>query len=115
MTTEMKQKREELKSLSAGFKVLVKGGAIGSINEGLARYYAELGHKVLNSYSQWKEQGFQVKKGSKALLMWGEPKQLHKPDAQPKNEGEEEDKFFPLAYLFSNLQVERINSTNEAR
>lgn len=57
------QKREELKALSAPFKMLLKEGAIGSINEGLANYYASLGHTTLNSYKKWKEQGFQVKKG----------------------------------------------------
>lgn len=106
MNPEIKQKREELKALSAGFKILLKEGAIGSINEGLANYYAEQGHKILHSYRQWKEQGFQVKKGSKALLMWGEPVKK-KEDEQPLQNGEEKkEPFYPLAFLFSNLQVE---------
>jgi len=103
MSETMRAKREELKSLSAPFKLLLKEGAIGSINEGLANYYAEQGHTTLNSYRRWKELGFQVKKGSKALLMWGEPV-----DKKNKEQQQEEDKdpFFPLAYVFSNLQVE---------
>jgi hypothetical protein len=40
MHPEIQQKREELKALSAGFKILLKEGAIGSVNEGLANYYA---------------------------------------------------------------------------
>lgn len=108
MTEEMRAKREELKALSAGFKMLVKEGAIGSVNEGLANYYAEQGHTTLKSYKQWQEQGYQVKKGSKALLMWGEPVPLRNADKQPQTEDEKEEHFFPLAYLFSNLQVEPI-------
>lgn len=103
----MKIKREELKAISAGYKLLVKEGAIESVNEGLAMYYAELGHKVLKSYRRWKEEGFQVKKGSKALLMWGEPKAYRKNEEQQQTE-EKEEQFFPLAYVFSNLQVEPI-------
>jgi hypothetical protein len=115
MTQEFKQKREQLKSISSPFKILIKEGAIGSINEGLANYYREQGHLQLNSYKRWLEQGFQVKKGSSALLMWGEPKPINKgieiktPHTTPKKDGEE-DTFFPLAYVFSNLQVEPIET-----
>lgn len=111
MNEVIKQKREELKALSAGYKMLIKEGAIDSINEGLAMYYAELGHKVLKSYRRWREEGFQVKRGSKALLMWGEPKPIKKNGEQPtpkQPQEEKEDTFFPLAYVFSNLQVEPI-------
>lgn len=108
MNEQIKQKREELKALSAGFKILLKEGAIGSVNEGLANYYAEQGHKILHSYRQWKEQGFQVKKGSKALLMWGEPKKYGKQEEQQATEEENKETWFPLAYVFSNLQVEPL-------
>lgn len=117
------QKREELKALSAPFKMLLKEGAIGSINEGLANYYASLGHTTLNSYKKWKEQGFQVKKGSNALLFWGEPKPIAKgveiktPHTPPKKDAKEDEEttFFPLAYLFSNLQVEPLETANMKR
>lgn len=112
------QKREELKALSLPFKMLIKEGAIGSINEGLANYYASLGHTTLNSYNKWKEQGFQVKRDSKALLFWGEPKPIAKgveiktPHTPPKKDGKEDEgnTFFPLAYVFSNLQVEPLET-----
>lgn len=106
MNEAMKAKREELKALSAGFKLLLKEGAIGSINEGLASYYAEQGHTTLNSYRRWKELGFQVKKGAKALLLWGEPKRKEQPEPQPQQSEEKREPFYPLAYVFSNLQVE---------
>lgn len=107
MHPEVKQKREELKSLSAGYKMLIKEGAIDSVNEGLAMYYAEQGHTTLKSYRRWKEDGFQVKRGSKALLLWGQPKAYTK-ETTAKTEQEKEEQFFPVAYVFSNLQVEQI-------
>lgn len=112
MNENMKAKREELKAISAGFKMLVKEGAIDSINTGLTQYYAEQGNTTLKSYRQWRKEGYQVKKGSKALLLWGEPKPIHKPGQEPAQKpGQEpgqEETFFPLAYVFSNLHVQPI-------
>lgn len=108
MNPEIKQKREELKALSQGFKMLIKEGAINTVNEGLANFYAEQGHTTLNSYRRWKEAGFQVKKGSKALLLWGEPKAYGKQEEQQATEEENKETFFPLAFVFSNLQVEPL-------
>lgn len=108
MNDNIKQKREQLKAISTPFKLLIKEGAIGSINEGLANYYAEMGHTTLKSLKKWNEEGFKVKRGSQALLMWAEPKPINKKNEVIKNETNKEDEelFFPLAYLFSNLQVE---------
>ena len=107
MTDEMRAKRQALKDLSAAYSLLVKEGAIGTINEGLAMYYAEQGHTTLKSFKRWKEEGFMIKKGSKALLLWGEPKLLNKQPEENKKENEKEQTFFPVAYVFSNLQVEK--------
>lgn len=110
MTEEMKAKRQALKEISAPLLQLVKAGAIETINEGLSNMYAEQGHTELHSYLGWKKKGFQVKKGSKALLMWGEPKPIGKIEdkATATDEEQKEQNFFPLAYVFSNLQVEKI-------
>ena len=59
-----------------------------------------------NSFFEWKKQGFNVKKGEKAFLLWG------KPVRKEIKEGAEDEqtkkyKFFPLAYVFSNRQVEK--------
>lgn len=102
MTQNIKDKRQELKTLSQGFKILVKEGAINSINAGLITHYAKQGHTTLHSYRKWRQLGFQVKRGSKALMLWGEPK-LRKQEEQSE---ENEKSFFPVAYVFSNLQVE---------
>ncbi len=105
MENNIKDKREYLKSLSNGFKMLVKEGAIDSINTGLVQYYAEMGHSTIKSYRRWKKEGFQVKKGEKALLLWGEPKKLK---SSKKIDDKEDFDFFPIAYVFSNLQVMTI-------
>ena len=115
MKQEIKEKREALKALSAPFKMLLKEGAINSINEGLAGYYAEQGHTELHSFNQWKQNGYVVKKGSKALLFWGQPQDVRKNSGQdtqqqPQQDGEGKEQFYPLAYLFSNLQVEKMGT-----
>ena len=112
MTLEMKTKREELKGISRGLQNAVKNGVFSTVNAGLVAMYAEQGHTEINSYRQWKEKGFQVKRGSKALLLWGEPRNGGKQEKPEKKEGEETDefKFWPLAYVFSQLQVEPIET-----
>lgn len=108
MNQEMKNKRDELKALCAPYKVLIKNGVYASMNDALCNYYSHLGHTILKSYRRWREEGYQVKWGSKALLMWGEPKRQKKENEQTKKEEETGEKFYPVAYVFSNLQVEKV-------
>lgn len=124
MNQELRNKREELKAISASFRIAVKLGSLPTVNAGLANYYAEQGHTTLKTYRQWQDEGFQVKQGSKALLLWAEPKSYHKSaenttteskpvetkndDTQSEGDGE---KWFPVCFVFSNLQVFEI-STN---
>lgn len=108
MTQKMREKRDELKALSAPFKILVKEGLIPSINAGLAEHYAESGHTVLKSYREWKNAGYQVQQGSKALLFWATPRPVN--PSKENQRSEDEDTFFPVAYLFSNLQVKQLES-----
>jgi len=106
MTQEMKTKRQALKELSAAVKAAVKEGAYNSVNEGLADCYKQQGHTELRSFKRWLETGFVVRKGEKALLLWGEPR---KSQPQEKQEGKDEYEFFPVAYVFSEKQVEKLN------
>lgn len=72
------------------------------MNEALKDYYAEEGHEELNTYRQWLELGHQVRRGERALLLWGAPRK------KVQTTAEDEDakyKFWPLAYVFSNLQL----------
>lgn len=103
--TNMQEKRAHLKAISAPIKLLMKQGEVDSINEGLSVYYAQQGHINLNTFNGWIDKGFKVKKGEKALLLWGQPKPIA--SKKENKEGEEED-FFPVAHVFSELQIEPL-------
>jgi hypothetical protein len=107
MTQEMQNKRQELKELSKAAAALVEEQKAASINDALVLIYAMQGHEEIHSFKKWLELGYAVKKGEKALLLWGEPQKALKQEKQ--NEGEKDEfKFFPLAYVFSNKQVQPL-------
>jgi len=58
--------------------------------------------KVFNTFWQWKDENKTIIKGSKASIIWGQPRTK----TQEIN-GQEVDEysFFPLCYLFSDTQV----------
>ncbi len=103
-------RRDELKSLSRIVKMGMKSGAIdaASVNDGLIQLYAVDGHEVFNTFFQWKTLGKSIIKGSKAFAVWGSPHDVksHQQPVAAETEGEEDEfKYWPLCYLFSNLQV----------
>jgi hypothetical protein len=107
MTDEMKQKREALKERSQIAKMMVKTmpDEYSSINEALVAMYNDEGHTEIHSFRKWMEKGYIVRKGEKALLLWGEPKKALKQEKQSEGD-KDEFKFWPLAYVFSQKQVE---------
>jgi hypothetical protein len=112
--TNIQEKRNYLKSLSKGLNVLVKEGTIDSINEGLSGIYAENGHSELKTIYQWNSEGKRVKKGETAFLLWGKPQKYTRNHSNQTRENKEtkETDFYPLCYVFSNLQVEKANDKN---
>ena len=84
------------------------------VNDIVLRIYQErTGCKVFNTFEQWKKEGYHIKKGSKAFVLWSRKieakkgKEARAQEAQQAEAGEDgKYKFFPLAYLFSELQVE---------
>lgn len=78
-------------------------------NELLREHYAQAGHTELKSFSEWKEAGYYVKKGEKAILLWAHPQPSREAKEFAKSQGKSEDEakkdFYPLAYLFSSKQV----------
>ena len=96
-------RRTELKALSQPLRLLLKEGAIGSINDGLKSIYKQSGHAILNTLRQWNKQGKRVKKGEKALLLWAAPKHVEK--VNPETAEVDEFDFWPICYVFSNAQV----------
>ena len=107
MTDEMKEKRERLKKLSSVAAQMVEENPeeYPTINAALVGIYNEQGHTEIHSFKKWLERGYVVRRGEKALLLWGEPKKALKQEKEKENE-KDEFKFFPLAYVFSQKQVE---------
>ena len=107
MTDKMKEKRAILHALSMQAKSLIDFGKAESINEGLKLIYSTDGHNELKSFTQWKESGQMVRKGEKALMLWAKPLSAQK-EKDGKTEETDGRDFFPVAYVFSNLQVEPL-------
>lgn len=108
--------RERLKLLSLEVKDLVDDGTFETINDAIMEtLYKSPEHRTFNSFMSWKQQGKKVKKGEKAFLLWSKPKHIPKetiPQADESEENKQEDeyKFYGIAYLFSNAQVEDIEA-----
>ena len=110
--SEIQQKRERLRKLSQAVKPLVEEGEYETINEALHNeIYLPEGHETLNTFNGWKKEGYRIKKGEKGLLFWGKPRDLSKNE---EGEDEKEDTFYPISYLFSNLQVTKMERRAEA-
>ncbi|MDL5051508.1 ArdC-like ssDNA-binding domain-containing protein [Oscillatoria amoena NRMC-F 0135] len=109
--------RERLKLLSLEVKDLVEDETFYTINDAIVEtLYKDETHREFKSYRQWKKEGKQVRKGEKAFLLWARPKQIQKPIAEaPPENLEEMIKYFPIAYLFSNAQVDPIDGDDETQ
>lgn len=103
----MRAKREELKAISKGIKLLIKTGKYNTVNEGLIEFYSENGHTNLKTIHQWNDLNMSVKKGEKALLLWGTPKKSEKKEeVKSPDQEEKEMEFYPLCFVFSEKQVQ---------
>lgn len=100
---KIKEKRQELKGLSAPIRLLVKEGRFETVNEGLKEIYAEEGHTILKSLRQWNDDGKRVKKGERALMLWGSPRKFEVVDEETAEVDEMD--YYPICFVFSNLQV----------
>lgn len=110
---EYDRKRKALIQLSNMAKMLVKDGMYDTVNDAIIEeVYKKDGHDEFNTFYGWQQKGFRVKKGSKGFTVWGRPKKVTRKEAKDK----EKDEFthFPLAYLFSNKQVESIYQIQDA-
>ncbi|MBC6698078.1 ArdC-like ssDNA-binding domain-containing protein [Hymenobacter puniceus] len=98
-----RQRREDLKQLSNAVKPLVEMGEFPTVNAAIIETYRRDGHETFNTFWQWKTLGKAVKKGAKAFVVWAQPVQRA---ANAAEDAQDEYEFFPICYLFSNLQVE---------
>jgi len=99
------ENRKKLIALSQVIRLAVKDGIYDTVNEGLREMYEESNEEIsdFNTFNQWKEQGYTIKKGSKAFLFWGQPRKISQ---VPEGSSEpEEFKYWPICYLFADTQV----------
>lgn len=124
---EAQEKRNWLRAISADFQaqrdLMEMTGAdyIPTINEMLHAYYAKNNNVTeLNTFDQWKEKGYQVRRGEKAFLFWGKPKsrQQAEPTEPDEEQGEQtepttaakQNDFYPLCYLFDISQCHKAHA-----
>jgi hypothetical protein len=81
-----------------------------TVNGGLIELYSNKEHKEFDTFHGWKKRGFKIKKGSKCFFVWTKPIKSKDKKENQKEEKEEpkEYKFFKMAYLFSNAQIEEF-------
>lgn len=118
------EKKQELIRLSLEARELKKQMVAKFLNEGdnnkamfwelrtvnsviAEQYRTNTGAKEFKTYKQWKEAGFQVLKGSKAFVLWAQKEKVFKKDEGGTPTEQTDYEFFPMAFLFSDLQVEK--------
>ena len=107
-------RREQLRKLSNELKLanalLLANGE--TINTLLVQYYKQkFEFTDLKTYEQWKNYGFQVKRGSMSFMVWGTPRTIKiKNEADPTADPMEKDDFFPVCHLFDASQVAPIET-----
>ncbi len=104
--------RDLLKAQSVAVRSHVESGQFETINDALIEtVYRDGKNQEFKSYREWKKEGYQVRKGEKAYLLWGKPKEHNPFKTEPEQKitgnvtPEEHDPFYPVAFVFSNAQV----------
>ncbi len=93
-------KRIKLKHLSKTVKPLIESGEFDSVNEALIATYENEFNNEFHTFHHWKKLGKKILKGSEAFLIWGSPRKV------VQQEEEDEYKYWPVCYLFSDAQVQ---------
>ncbi len=110
------EKRELLKSISRKAKQIRDCKAKNAKSDREALYWASRtineilidvlykknGAEEFKTFNEWRKNGKTVKKGEKALIIWGQPRTKTQ---EIKGEEVDEYSFFPMCYLFSDKQV----------
>jgi len=107
-------KKNLLKSLSKSAKMVIEAEQEDKrVNEVLIEWYTNENHNEFKKFWDWKKAGFKVKKGEKAFFVWGKKRKATEKATNEKEE-DKEFKFYPIAYLFSNAQVEPLKTKENA-
>ena len=98
--TTIIERRKELIEISKVAKTLRDTEEIdGTINYMLLNYIYKTGNaNEFNTFEDWQNEGYVVRKGAKAFVAWGKPK-------EKKTDRGDVLKYYPITYLFSDLQV----------
>lgn len=108
-------RRKQLSELSHQLKLanimLMQMDASITINDLLIRYYEKQAGAPLdlNTYEQWRERGYQVRKGSVSYMVWGKPLKHQRDNEKPTDpetdtEKDPNEDFFPVCHLFDKSQ-----------
>ena len=110
---EALKRRAALKDLSSSLQTLSKQGLFPefpTVNGLLRYYYQSKGYNDLKTFRQWKEEGFSVKKGEKAILLWRNPWQATKARKQrPKPERRKKKRKRIISPCATCLQLAKCN------
>lgn len=99
------ENRKNLIANSKLARLLMEMEEADSVNDGLLQIYDKDQGATCeyNTFNQWKEKGYTIKKGVHAFCVWGQPRNVSQ---TPEGATEpEEYKYWPVCYLFSDLQV----------
>lgn len=109
-----RERRKRLSELSHQLKIanllILRADASITINDLLVKYYEKQAGAPLelNTYEQWRERGYQVRKGSVSFMVWGKPLKHQSDKEQPKDTDDPErdpnEDFFPVCHLFDKSQ-----------
>jgi hypothetical protein len=123
-------KREELLRLSAQARELKERlileakdeneafyWATKTLNFLMLRYFYHIPEKMeMNTFHQWKEKGYLIKKGEKGTAIWGQPLRAQREQANPEEESESGGmEYFPMCFLFSKNQVLSVEEIEEEK
>ena len=101
------EKKQLLKVLSIKAKKVIELNALDkNVNAVLIEFYTNETHQEFKTFKGWMQENKKVKKGEKGFFVWS--KKLKAADKSEGAEDNKEFKFFGIAYLFSNAQVEEL-------
>lgn len=81
----------------------------GYINNQLQLIYSKDKENNFNTFFNWIKQGYRVRKGEKAYLVWGKLQMFMKPTPTEKEpEKTEQKQWHPVAHIFHISQVDKV-------
>ena len=77
--------------------------------------YKDAKNQEFKTFKGWLKDSKCVKKGESAFLIWGRPKAVQEKEKNPQAQTDEDDsKFFPISFIFSNAQVQPLKDKKSA-